>query len=419
MYKVSIAKLNVNPDLFTSSCLAGFAKRDSSTEKFGLSELEVGVLWVKDVKGNNFILVSVDTLYLDGSYLDFIYRWLLEEFGVSSSEVVFNATHTHSAPNSSSTFFGEQDAGFIGEITDKIKACVSIAFSKLEEGSVFFYEAQLPSGLIVNRRLLSRDIKSFFMKKRMIMSPNYSKKFDHYVRVVNFVSSSENSILINLSCHPVFNNNNAISSDFPGILRRDLSHLFDNVIFTQGFSGDIRPDSVISRYSPSNFLVFIKALVNGHSFISPTLRFFDYFNNSVVKTVEKRRTFNNITSSEFIFSHIFQFDLKSTTLKTIKNIEVKIINVGGIVFISIPAEVNSRYFFEIKSAFKELNIVPLGYAENIIGYLPYPTEVQEGGYEVNSYKNYGWDSPISSDSLTELFQSIVSAIKYVTNGSQD
>ena len=38
----------------------------------------------------------------------------------------------------------------------------------------------------------------------------------------------------------------------------------------------------------------------------------------------------------------------------------------------------------------------------MLGYLPYHSEVKNGGYEVNSAPNYGWSSAIGEQSLKAM-----------------
>jgi hypothetical protein len=48
----------------------------------------------------------------------------------------------------------------------------------------------------------------------------------------------------------------------------------------------------------------------------------------------------------------------------------------------------------------------MGFSEGVIGYLPYHDEVKEGGYEVDSSVNYGWDSCINEGSLCDFFDEL-------------
>ena len=62
------------------------------------------------------------------------------------------------------------------------------------------------------------------------------RKSRHY-----FTKEHENAI-IQYSCHPVADPNDIVGSDYPGYLRKYLKiSQYKNIIFLQGFCGDIRP----------------------------------------------------------------------------------------------------------------------------------------------------------------------------------
>ena len=78
--------------------LSGFTSR-TDNKRLGLSDLSVSVIWLKNASPNsNLIFISIDTLYIPLEISNPIYMYLMENYHVTKDQIVFNATHTHSAP---------------------------------------------------------------------------------------------------------------------------------------------------------------------------------------------------------------------------------------------------------------------------------------------------------------------------------
>jgi hypothetical protein len=84
---------------------------------------------------------------------------------------------------------------------------------------------------------------------------------------------------------------------------------------------------------------------------------------------------------------------------------------NNILLVDIPAEVNSFYYNSIRQVLNGNSFLPLGNSHDMISYLPGYAEIEDGGYEVDSYVHYDFDTPLSSTSLKEYHQKLIDAIK--------
>jgi hypothetical protein len=62
----------------------------------------------------------------------------------------------------------------------------------------------------------------------------------------------------------------------------------------------------------------------------------------------------------------------------------------------IPGEVFCEYSLMFKRMYKGIHIIPLGYTNGMVGYIPTRDGVTEGGYETDrTYEYYGLPSPFA------------------------
>ena len=186
-----------------------------------------------------------------------------------------------------------------------------------------------------------------------------------------------------------------------------------NSLFTQGFSGDVRPYSVSKNIFKNGLIGFLKILFNGPIFIHSSNNYFKKFcfviSQQIIIALNSKKSTNVLFKNASF--HLFKYELISSTRYVRKEIIVKYHILGNLLFISISAEVSSKYYLAIKNEFPNIEIIPMGLSDNLIGYLPYPSEVDEGGYEVTSAVNYGWDSIISKNSIELFFTNLIRDIK--------
>jgi hypothetical protein len=250
----------------------------------------------------------------------------------------------------------------------------------------------------------------------MLMLPNHDNDIDNDLRLFYIfdINNDLKIIIYTFSCHPVFNTSNYISSDFIG----EISHIIkENLniesMFLQGFSGDIRPNFTTENIFDLNTINKLKLLFNKEVFREFRNKDFDHFSFTISQEIVSAYT--NIKKNQAhkikqIKTLKKDYILISNSGRSQKQFDIKFILINHNLFISIPAEVTSRYKIELSKKFQDLNIIPLGLSDGIIGYLPFYNEISLGGYEVNSAVNYGWDTFISENSLKDFYIKLVEDI---------
>ncbi|MDX4048469.1 MULTISPECIES: hypothetical protein [Aliarcobacter] len=396
-------KLNLSQN-FTYE-LSGFSFR-SHNERLGLDELLINIVWIKDNNCNNLVLISMDLLYIPEVISTMIYDYLYKNFKLEITEIFFNSSHTHSAPGVDINFDKSIDNSLINYLVDMTQSL----FSNIDfiDCRIKFVSIKPQKLYWISRRKIGRNIRKFFLKKETIMLPNKENIIDDKIRLVIFeqiTNNNLNNMIFNFSCHPVFNTNNELSSDFIGVIRNNINNTFNiKSTYLQGFLGDIRPNFTINRFSGLNFIDKLKLFFNKEIFKRYDKNDFNQFCENITKDIcEYEKIGKNILIIESFKITNFDFELISKTGLIKKNLTTKLALFGNYLMLSISAEVNSKYYVELSKVHLDLEIFPLGLAENVIGYLPFYTECDEFGYEVNSYANYGWDSMIGKNSLKKYY----------------
>lgn len=418
MVKYAFSQSIINPSEITN--LAGFSYRQKYKETLGPDKLYVKIVWLKANK--DLIFISVDSLYFSSEVAENIFKYAFLKFKVIKDNIVLNASHTHSAPNQDLEIFGNIDREYLKDVEAKIKQGLEFCYDNFQEGFIEFQHLDCKLNLFVNRRKMGRDIRTLFLRKRTIMLPNEKKKTDKRIHLIKLYDSGLKlkGIVYNFSCHPVFNVNKNISSDFIGTISNMLGQkICKFTMFLQGFAGDVRPNFTETKVSMRSIKNFLKLLFNEKVFSNYNQEQFSHFCEEISACIIQNAGphYRDVgvlkinRPSLHIHNSMYGAYLESKSTKVKKFINIKLILISDNLFISIPAEVHSCYIDLLTSRFRNVNIYPLGYADGMIGYLPCENEIEEGGYEVlTSVKLYGWDDRISKLSVHNFTNQLISEI---------
>jgi len=396
--------------------LAGFAKRDTTKLQYGINEVTLKVFWLRN-SGTNLVFVSLDALYFPEFIADYIYLYFSENFNIDQNNIICNATHTHSSPNFSLPYFGKISSRYVDFVISKMELCFSKLGQSFKSCSLTFNEVDNPHKNTIGRRRLVRDVFKCFFNKTMFMLPNINQLIDDRLRILTVIGNNNEivGVIYNVSCHPVFGTSELISSDFPGLVNSQLEQT-NNVftMFLQGFCGDIRPNITTRSFINQSIKQNVKSLVYGEVFRKTTPNDLQIFSTEIAETLNDNFRGGNKVISKFN-SHSFVFSFESYTGKTNKESVIKLFSFDNIVGVSIPAEVLSGYYHLLNKAFPKITFIPLGFSEGMLGYLPLYSQVSEKGYEVTSYKNYGWDSHLDSKNLKKFIDALIKNISQVVS----
>ncbi len=444
-FKSGFGQIIITPkNIRKSSYLAGLGARNDSDDVILLDDLYVKVSWFKK-NDKDIIIINGDLLYFSDELCLDIWEWIENEYRVERINVVLNATHTHCAYHPGGAFFDGslQDNNFIRMLSAKIKSAIEDAFNNLKEAKLYIAKTKCDIG--VNRRkLIVKAQKRIPLRTIIANRPNPDAEIDHDLYAIKVIRGEQvDAYLLNYACHPSVLRGAYISSDFPGRIGSSLKKIVDRSIFVsylQGFSGNIRPNllSPASSFlkSPKKFI--IEFIEGSHFEKNTSEKHIDRIGQKIAdkiktisddnfkevhfkpkaKEVEVELSFEKAFSKEYFLSLSPKTRPEKQWLEHViknyicqKKILIKIRRIDldeTYSFLCIPGEVFCEYSLKFKEIFAPREIIPLGYANGMVGYLPTGKAVREGGYEVErAYRKYGLPCPFSED----IEKTIINGVK--------
>lgn len=252
--KIGAAKHKITPKEGIE--LAGFGiPEGKDRNNIGLhDDLHVTVLALQHLEGK-ILIICADLIGFGASFTANVKEAISEEFGVQESDILLNASHTHSGPQTLEVMLesvGRKDEAYMNFLFDRILSCTEEALSTMEEGELFTGKALC--GFNVNRRLV--------IEGRGESRPNEEGPVDKEVTVFQFIVNDKTKcVLFSYACHPSTVHTKFVSADYPGVAKNIIEESFQGhgqadviAMFMQGCCGDIRVRTIDGdRFRPGTF----------------------------------------------------------------------------------------------------------------------------------------------------------------------
>ena len=362
------------------------------------------------------VIISADIIWFTEELVNNIRKKINFITNIIESRIVFCASHTHGSPNPDPNIhYGKKTENIHSYLEKKLFSLFKRAFDSEEILVDANFQVIKAPDLSINRRRKAIQFKEFPYFKTQSL-PNKYRYVDNKINIIRFVRLDNKKIenaIIAYSCHPVADPQGIVGADYPGYLRNYLKDkMYHNIIFLQGFCGDIRPNVIKKNKSIKD--KFIK-LVIGDRFRKIKHGDAEYISKNLSKAIINNKPLIENTKIESLFKSKvckLQIPLNNNCYAN-KKLEVTIWLWGGICFIFMSAEVLSGYTF---TKIDGLNIINVGYSNGMIGYLPTKLDIYEGGYEVDkSRPPFGLNNRISLKAEKMIKDKIYNEIKKLNN----
>jgi hypothetical protein len=396
----------------------GFGAREHKSE--GIHDH----LYVKAVlleANKQLLILTIDALGSDRSFVDGIKDALLEKFGLGHDEVLINFSHTHH-----SIFFTGLDA-------DKRRGAYSIGQEKwpVSESEVDYTEDETlfrsmretiikmmdfcRRNLIEGELNVGRAISNFAVSRRkpepngdIVWRPYYEGEIDKELLVLKLTDQwgSVKGILYNYGCHTTaMGTQMKLSNDFAGKTSRLLEESYPGAtaLFLQGCAGELKPlrsadgdkfrslsyeemeqagtdlaNDVIGLLEKGSFK---KIRCNFKTTLADPLLYTEQTEASAYEPIA-----NNPASSTFYRNAAIR------TIDAIRDGSIKdrlphYICVWHLDentrLVAMEGEVSTEYSLMIKKLLSPYTTLTLGYTNGVYCYVPTRKMIGEGGYEAN------------------------------------
>lgn len=388
-WKAGAAKVAITPD--ESIWLAGYAARTRPSE--GIRQpIYAKALALEDSSGRKSVLITLDLVSIRPRSTGPVIQHIADKYGIPRERVLFNVSHTHSAPivgdfASYEPRMGEylakqRDviARYTAALPGKINAAVDEAISALTPATLQFEQGF--AGFAVNRRRVGKR--------------HYPGPVDHDVPVlaVRAVNGDLKAVLFGYACHNTVLGDQMVNGDYAGYAQAALEsrHPGAVALFVEGAGADSNPlprrsVELAERYGQTLADSVDEVLRSKMRAVSDGLT--TAFENVELKfqpapakaEFEKRLQ----SSDEFVRHHAQRMLKRLETEGRIPDTypyPVQAWRFGNeMTMLALGGELVVDYSLLFKGKYGWDNLWVAGYSNDIFGYIPSLRVWKEGGYE--------------------------------------
>jgi len=374
--------------------LAGF---DTDTRNFvGEKHDDIFIRAVALIGKKPVIIVAGDALAFSRDLADKTAEKITEATGVPREAILFNASHTHSAPQASplvSPGIGPYLDEY-GEFFYKTAEEAAIeAFRTAEEGVVTYHTAEA-NGISVNRRLVVNGECRF--------APNLTGIVNNELTVIKAVCGGKTKALIcEFACHPSTIGDDMITSDYPGAGMRFLEEENEGLtaLFIQGCCGNIRVRSLNESKTGFDSATYDNVLEYGRLLHDAAVKAASSAGKPVSDDISCILDRFEIgmkpkrTRREYAQEMVFSKDLctrvaaaryydRYNELPETTPFSVQRITLGDTLeLVALEGEVCIEFDYSIKAMAPGKHVAVAGYSNGMAGYICTEAMYDEGGYE--------------------------------------
>jgi hypothetical protein len=397
VWKAGVARAIITPE--TSVWLAGYGTKRAPDGK--LHELWMKALALEDSSGHRVVLITSDFQGVPKMMSDRVFQKLEAKFQLGRSQIMFTFSHNHCGPRLGDDLIDyypvdEEQEQLVNEYTnlmvERTVELVSEAISKLSPASLQTSEGK--ATFAVNRRNnREADVPDLMAKGIPLVGP-----VDHTVPVMTVTrpDGKLEVVLFGYACHPTTLSFMTWCGDYPGFAQIEVekNHPGTTAMFVNTCGGDQNPlprrtVELCEKYGHMLAVAVEEALKQTHKPVSSGLK-------TAFEMVEL--PYLNVVSREELTTLLE--DRNALKARWAKRLLAKLAageqfpagypypvhawQLGSeVLIIGMGAETVVDYALRFKSEFGEGTWV-LGYADDMISYIPSRRVWEEGGYEGGS-----------------------------------
>ena len=374
--------------------LAGFASRLDKCQ--GVHDnLEANALVFQQEDGP-VALVTVDLLYVGPQLRKQITDRLANT--LDEPNLFIAASHTHFAPATNSYLpkLGETAPWYVELVADRIAGLLAdLLHSTTEEVRTIYREGHANHSINRRRRRPPEKLGGWFKSRPIELAPNSYGKRDETLRLIELRSRTEQApicFIWNYACHPTsFPLRDRISAEYPGVVRRAVRAEAGRdlpVLFLQGFSGNVRPRALAS---PDSLRGRLRGLRNRHFWHRFSADEWNRWSGDlaarVVHAYQTEPVFTVDDGPVQVECQDVELDsLTGSPFHRGREFRIQRLQVGTkLQLFGVSAEPMVEHLDMVRRCYPSLTTVPVGYIDDVFGYLPTTAMLPQEGYEVSGH----------------------------------
>jgi neutral ceramidase len=410
--KAGTAKISITPA--SPMWLNGYAGRETPATG-SIHEIWAKALVIEENKNSKVIFVTTDLLGLSHEVVEEVYKRLHQKYGIERSQLILNASHTHSGP--------------------VIWPCLDVIhdFNLIDQGAVYAYSHILTGNIekviteaienLAPAKLFSgHGTAGFAINRRNLRDHNNNGSTDHDVPVLKVAAPDGRlmAVLFGYACHntTIVDDNYLFNGDYAGFAQIELERNNPGAValFLMGCGGDQNPHprgtvALATKYGKELADAVQNTMAGKMKSLHTPMR------TSYVKIALSFRPFNlamyqkDVTGDNKFFQRRAKLMLEAYNKGwdvSKLNYPVQAIRFGNeFTILALSGEVVVDYSLKTKKEFAKENIYVAGYCNEVTCYIPSKRVLKEGGYEADeSMVYYGLPGPFADDVEEHIFKAI-------------
>ncbi len=389
-WRAGVSKVKITPG--ESMWLAGYGARTKPSEGT-MHDLWAKALWLEDVNGNQALLITTDLLGFTQQLSRQVKSRLEAQFGLSEAQIILSSSHTHSGPVLSNALtsiypLNSEDQkkidSYTEELARKILDLALDARKRLQPAALY-----AGNGVVrfqVNRR---NNPAALVEELTELKGPN---NFDVPVlKVVNKKGKME-ALLFGYACHPTVLSGYEWSGDYPGFAQLELEKRFKGTtaMFFQGAGADQNPlprrsvhlarqygqelAAAVERVLNEDMRKLKSSFTSAYSEIDLTLAD-PPSAGELRKMIEEKKSYEKRWAEQLLARVEAGESVESSY-----PYPVQLWQLGDQTLTALGGELLVWYAIQLKMILGKNSFV-MGYANDVMAYIPSEEVLKEGGYE--------------------------------------
>ena len=406
-WQAGVARAKITPE--EPLWLAGYAARDREAEG-ALHDLWVKALAVRDASGHTAVLVTTDIIGYPKDMSDRIRDAIGREHGLARAQIVLSGSHTHSGPvldNSLPDIYptnaAQQEAivQYTHRLEGIVAATVGAALADLAPAAIFTGSAV--ARFAVNRR---NNREAEILQLHALEGPQ-----DHAVPVLKAQRANGDiaAIVFGYACHATTLDGYQWCGDYPGFAQIDIETAYPGAaaMFFAGCGGDQNPlprrsVALAQQYGRTLAAAVSCALESPMRALAPELHTAYHEVELAFEPPPTREELTDIIEKSEGYVRRWAERMRGMldagqSLPATYPYPVQAWRLGDQTVIVMGGEVVVDYAVKLKQLLGGDTVI-MGYANDVMAYIPSRRVRLEGGYEgATAMRAYGQPAPWTDD----------------------
>jgi hypothetical protein len=398
-FQTGVGSVVITPD--EPIWLSGYASRTAPSDG-KVQDIFAKAIVFEDENGNRTVVVTTDLIGLTRNLSARTAALVSDELGIPRDRLMLTASHTHCAPairENLATMYAldEEQTRRVNEYSEalpgKILEAVQLAVKDLEPGSAHWGHGE--AGFAINRRQYTQN--------GVALGVNPIGPVDHDVPIVvaKRNDGTVKGVLFGYACHNTTLDFQQISGDYAGYAQAHIERAMPGVValFASGCGADANPhprrslDLAKSHGAELGSAVLLALDTELTKLEGPIRAVYDEVTLELSEPPTREELETQLQSDNVYIQRraknlLQQLDANGA-LKTTYPYPIQIFQFGDALQITaLGGEVVVDYALRIKHEFGQHNQFIIGYANDVMAYIPSLRVLREGGYEADSSMIY-------------------------------